>query len=257
MSPQVVLLRKEILESWRTRRLPAVLILFIAIGLLAPLTAKYLPEIIKAALGDQISVPIPTPKAADAVLQLQKNLGQLGAFAAIVLAMNAVAGEKEHGTAAFLLTKPVGRGAFIGAKLAALGLVLGAAVSASVVVGWVYTAVLFQPLPIAGWLALGVLSWLGLAVWGAITFFASTVTGSAAAAAGVGIVALIVLSLVSAIPQVGRFLPPALDGPALALAAGNTADLAADTLAMAVGGSIVILIASSVGAWLAFRRQEL
>lgn len=257
MSRSLVLLRKEVVESWRTRRLPAVLIMFITIGLLAPLTAKYLPEIIKAALGDEISVPLPTPTAADAVLQLQKNLGQLGAFAAIVLAMNAVAGEKEHGTAAFVLTKPVRRGAFIGAKLVALGLVLALAVIAAIMVGWVYTAVLFEPLPIAGWLALAVLSWLGLAVWAAITFFASTVTGSAAAAAGLGIVALIVLSLVSAIPQIARFLPPALDGPALALATGNTADLAADTLTTAVGGSVVLLVASAAGAWLAFRHQEL
>ncbi len=252
-----VLLRKELLESWRTRRLPAVLIMFIAIGLLAPITAKFLPEIIKAALGDEISVPLPTPTAADAVLQLQKNLGQLGAFAAIVLAMGAVAGEKEHGTAAFMLTKPVGRGAFIGAKLAALGAVLALAVIAAVVVGWVYSAILFEPMPVAGWVALAFLTWLGLAVWAAITFLASTVTGSAAAAAGVGVVALIVLSLVSAIPQIARFLPGALDGPALALATGNLTDLAADTLATAVGGSIVVLVVSGVGAWLAFRHQEL
>jgi ABC-2 type transport system permease protein len=257
MNRFLVVLRKELVESWRTRRLPAVLIMFITIGLLAPLTAKYLPEIIKAALGDEISVPLPVPTAADAVLQLQKNLGQLGAFAAIVLAMNAVAGEKEHGTAAFVLTKPVRRGAFIGAKLVALGLVIGLAVVAAIMVAWVYTAVLFQPLPIAGWLALGVLSWLALSVWASITFFASTVTGSAAAAAGVGIVALIVLSLVSAVPQVARFLPPALDGPALALATGNTADLAVDTLTTAIGGSVGLLVASAVGAWLAFRHQEL
>lgn len=257
MSRSVVLLHKELIESWRTRRLPAVLIMFIAIGLLAPITAKYLPEIIKAALGDQITVPLPTPKAADAVVQLQKNLGQLGAFAAIVLAMNAVAGEKERGTAAFLLTKPVSRGGFIGAKLAALGLVLALAVVAAIVVGWVYTAILFEPLPIAGWVALGVLTWLGLSVWAALTFLASTVTGSAAAAAGIGIVALIVLSLISVIPQIARFLPPALDGPALALATGTTADLASDTLASAIVGSIVLLVLSALGAWLAFRRQEL
>ncbi len=257
MSAAAVLVRKELLESWRTRRLPAVLIMFITIGLLSPLTAKYLPEIIKAALGDQITVPLPTPAAADSVLQLQKNLGQLGAFAAIVLAMNAVAGEKEHGTAAFLLTKPVRRGAFIGSKLVALGAVLALAVVGAIVVGWVYTAILFEPQPLAGWVALGVLSWLALAVWAAITFLASTVTGSAAAAAGVGIVALIVLSLVSAIPPVARFLPPALDGPALALATGNVGSLAGDTLLSALGGSIVLLLASAAGSWLAFRRQEL
>ena len=249
--------RKELVESWRTRRLPAILSMFITIGLLAPLTARFLPEIIKAALGDEISVPLPTPTAADAVLQLQKNLGQLGAFAAIVLAMNLVAGERERGTAAFLLTKPVSRGAFIAAKLGAIGLVLALAVLGAVVVGWVYSAILFAPMPAAGWLILGVLTWLGLAVWAAITFLASTLTGSAAAAAGVGIVALIVLSLVSAVPQIARFLPPALDGPALALATGASDQLDTSTLATAVGGSIVLLVVSGVWAWLAFRRQEL
>jgi ABC-2 type transport system permease protein len=257
MTAFAVLTRKELLEAWRTRRLPAVLVMFVAIGILSPLTARYLPEILKAALGDQLTVPIPRPTAADAVLQLQKNLGQLGAFAAIVLAMGAVASEKERGTASFLLTKPIGRGAFLGAKLVAQGVVLGLAVLASTVVAWTYSAVLFQPGPIVGWLALTVLAWLGLAVWAAITFLASTVSGSSAAAAGIGVVALIGLSLVSAIPSVGRFLPPGLDGPALALATGDTAGLAGDELATAVLGCVALIALVGLVSWLAFRRQEL
>ena len=76
-------------------------------------------------------------------------------------------------------------------------------------------------MPIAGWVAMAVLAWLGVAVWAAITFLASTVTGSAAAAAGVGFVALLVLSIVGAIPNVGRFLPAGLAEPAVALATGG------------------------------------
>lgn len=257
MNAFAVLTRKELVEAWRTRRLPAVLIMFVAIGILSPLTARYLPEILKAALGDQLTVPIPRPTAADAVLQLQKNLGQLGAFAAIVLAMGAVASEKDRGTASFVLTKPVGRGAFLGAKLVAQGLVLGLAVLASTVVAWAYGAVLFEPGPVGGWLALAVLAWLGLAVWAAITFFASTVSGSAAAAAGIGVVALIGLSVVSAIPPVGRFLPPGLDGPALALATGRSAGFAGDELATAIAGCVALIALVGLGSWLAFRRQEL
>lgn len=252
-----VLLRKELLEAWRTRRLPAVMGLFVVLGIISPLTARYLPEILKAALGSQLTIPIPAPTVADAVLQVQKNLGQLGAFAAIVLAMGAVASEKERGTAAFILTKPASRGAFLGAKLAALGMVLALATLASIGIAWAYTAILFEPGPIGGWLALAVLAWLALAAWASITFLASTISGSSALAAGVGVVALIGLSLIGAIPQLGRFLPAGLDDPALALAVGVSAGFRVGELATAVLGSVAIVAASAGAAWLSFRHQEL
>ena len=97
MSGMSVLLRKELLESWRTMRLPIVAGLFLVVGLTSPLLAKFLPEIITAATGDQIpAIPIPTPVAVDAIDQLWKNLAQFGAFAAIVLAMGSVATERPH-----------------------------------------------------------------------------------------------------------------------------------------------------------------
>ncbi|MFL5717712.1 MAG: ABC transporter permease, partial [Chloroflexota bacterium] len=198
MSATTVLVRKELLESWRTMRLPIVGGLFLVVGLTSPLLARFLPEIITAAAGDQLpAIPIPTPVAADAADQLWKNLGQFGAFAAIVLAMGSVAGERDRGTAAFVLSKSVSRGAFLGAKVLGLGMVLGLCVVLATAVGWVYTAILFEPLPVAGWIAFAVLAWLGLAAWAAITFLASTVTGSTAAAAGIGFGALIVLSIVA------------------------------------------------------------
>ena len=79
-------------------------------------------------------------------------------------------------------------------------------------VGWIYTAILFEPPPVAGWIGLGVLAWLGLGAWAAITFLGSTVTGSTAAAAGIGFVALLVLSIVAAIPSVAPVTPGGLAG---------------------------------------------
>ncbi len=251
------LLLKETLEAWRSRRVVAVAILFVVLGIVSALSARYLPEILKLALGDQLTIPLPVPASADAVLQLQKNLGQVGALVAIVLAMGAVATEKERGTAAFVLTKPVSRGAFLGAKLVALGSVLGLATLAAVAAAWAYTAVLFEPGPILGWLALAVLAWLGLATWASVTFLASTVSGSAVVAAGVGVVALIAVSLVGAIPQAARFLPAGLESPARALAATGAEGVDASVLATAVVGTIVLIAGSAVLAWLSFRRQEL
>jgi ABC-2 type transport system permease protein len=251
-----VLVRKELLESWRTLRLPIVGGLFLLVGLTSPLLARFLPEIITAAAGDQLpAIPIPTPVAADAADQLWKNLAQFGAFAAIVLAMGSVATERDRGTAAFVLSKTVSRGAFLGAKVAALGLVLAICVALAVAVGWFYTAILFEPLPVGGWIAFALLAWLGLAAWAAITFLASTVTGSTAAAAGIGFGALLVLSLVAAIPNVGRFLPGGLAGPATALAAGAPVP-AGDVVVPAISTIVLIAVAVGAAAW-SFRRQEL
>ena len=134
--------------------------------------------------------------------------------------MGAVATEKDRGTAAFVLSKTASRGGFLRREGVSIGLVLAVVTVLGVAVGWIYTAILFEPMPVAGWVAMAVLAWLGVAVWAAITFLASTVTGSAAAAAGVGFVALLVLSIVGAIPTVARFLPAGLAEPAIALATG-------------------------------------
>lgn len=256
MTGGAILLRKELLESWRTMRLPIVAGLFLLVGLSSPLLAKFLPEIIEAAAGDQLpSIPIPTPVPLDAADQLWKNVAQFGAFAAIVLAMGAVATERDRGTAAFILSKTVSRGAFLAAKVGAIGAVLALSVAFAVIVGWVYTAILFEPFPVAGWVAFAFLAWLGLAAWAALTFLGSTVTGSAAAAAGIGFVALLALSIAAAIPNLGRFLPGGLAEPALALAAGLPVD-AVDVLTPVVATSVLIAVALGVSVW-SFRRQEL
>ena len=217
--------------------------LFLLVGLSSPLLARFLPEIITAAAGDQLpAIPIPTPVPADAADQLWKNLAQFGALAAIVLAMGSVATERDRGTAAFLLSKRVSRGTFIGAKVAGLGLVLGACVALAVAAGWFYTAVLFEPLPVLGWIGLAALAWLSLSAWAAITFLASTVTGSAAAAAGVGFVALLVLSIASAVPGVGRSCPAGWLSPAVAMAAGTPVE-PADVLTPVIATLVLIVAA--------------
>lgn len=255
MSSGSILVRKELLESWRTLRLPIVAGLFLVVGLTSPLLARFLPEIIRVAAGDQLGpIPIQTPISADAAEQLWKNLAQFGAIAAIILAMGAVATERERGTAAFILSMTVSRDAFIAAKVAAIGAVLALSVVLATVAGWVYTAILFEPLPVVGWLALALLAWLSLAAWASLTFLGSTVTGSAAAAAGIGFVAFLGLSIASAVPNLDRFLPGGLAGPAVALAAGAPVEVG-DVVIPAVSTAILIMAAVLAAAW-SFRRQE-
>lgn len=253
-----VLLGKELREAWRTRRLPLVAILFVLVGLVSPLTAKFLPDILKAALGDQLKgIPIPLADATAGLEQLQKNLGQLGALAAIALAMGAVSGELDRGTAALVLAQPVGRPAFLAAKLAAIGIVLAIATALAVAVAWVYSAILFETLPVGGWLALAVLDWLALFAWAALTLWASAATGSTTAAAGLGFVALIVLSIAAVIPVVDQWLPSGLAGPALNLAANKAAAVDGAKLATSIAGSAIVVGVAAGAAIASFRRREL
>jgi ABC-2 type transport system permease protein len=250
-----VLLRKELLESVRTLRLPIVAGLFLVLGIVSPVTARYLREIVQTLAPAQIGIDIPPPTASDALDQVQKNVGQFGALAAILLTMGSVAVEKERGTAAFVLVKPVSRGAFLAAKIAAIGIVLSVATVLAVGAGWIYTAILFEPQQVGGWIVLGALLWLSTAAYAAVAFLGSTITRSSLAAAGIGFGGLIVLALLSAVPQVGRYLPAGLVTLGKVAAVGQTA---ADTDLLGPVASVAALIVVALGAaWLSFRRQEL
>jgi ABC-2 type transport system permease protein len=253
MTGFATLLRKELLEQWRTTRLPIVAAVFLLIGLSSPLLARFTPELISTLAGDQFQIALPTPTSADAYDQLAKNLGQFGALIAVLLAMGSVATEKERGTAALLLTKPVGRGAFLIAKLAAIATTLGISTAIAAAGAWFYTLVLFEPLPLAGFAAAVALLWLALVAFAAITFLGSTLTRSAMAAAGLGVAAFIVIGIVGIVPEIGRYLPIGLGTPARGLALGL-----ADVDALGPTIASIALIAGLVAvAWLSFRRQEL
>ena len=249
------LLRKELLEQWRTRRLLVVAVVFLAFGIMSPLLAYFTPEILKA-VGTGVpgaTIELPPPTTADAVAQLAKNVGQVGVLVAILLAMGAVAAEKDRGTAAFLLTLPAGRGAFLLAKLIAIGITLLVGIVLAGAADWFYTTVLFEQLAVPGFIALVLLLWLQMLAFAAVTFLASTVAGSQLVAGGVGFVAFVLVAIVSALPVIGDWTPLALSSTAMDVALGREPT----ALVQPVVASIAIVAACAIGAWLSFRRQEL
>jgi ABC-2 type transport system permease protein len=249
-----VLLRKELTEQWRTARLPVMAVIFLVIGLGSPLLAKYTPEIVKAASGS-VHIAIPTPTMADAVAQLTKNLTQFAAIAAILLAMGSVAGEKESGTAAFVLTKPATRLAFLVAKFGGLAVTLLVAVAASGAGAYLYTAVLFATPPALGFVAACLVLLLGPLELAAVTLLGSTLVRSAIPAAGLGLVGLVAGATVAAIPNAGRYSPFGMGTLANDLAAGRTVVWSDWGWPLVV--NVAIVVVALAASWVAFRRQEL
>lgn len=248
------LLRKELLEQWRTKRLLVVAVVFTLLGIGSPLLARYTPELIEAVGGLDIQIEFPTPTVADAVAQFLKNLGQAGILTAILLAMGSVANEKERGTAALILSKPASRAAFLLAKLLAIGTTLAVSLAIASVAAYVYSGLLFEWPSVGGWIGMTAMLLLALLGFAAITFLGSTLTRSALAAAGLGIAGMIAFALVAVLPNVAPYTPAGLSGgPAAAVALGHDPG--------PLIGPILVNLAIVAGlagiSWLVFRRQEL
>jgi ABC-2 type transport system permease protein len=253
MTGFAVMLGKELREQWRTRRLPIVAIVFAIFGIGSIVLTFYLPDLIKQFGTGGVVVELPPPTTKEAVLEFQNNLSQTAILAAILLAMGAVAGERERGVAALLLTKPLGRPAFLLAKATALATTLTVASVIAAVGAFAYTVYLFDAPDPAGFAVLTAFLVIPALLFAAITFLGSVVTGSIAGAAGIGIAALLVVGVLSLLPGVAAWLPSALGAPGIAAAIGEpVTDWWKPVLASVIG-----LVVALVLAVIAFRRQEL
>lgn len=246
-----VLLRKELREQVRSYRLLVIGLLFVFLGLASPLLAKLTPEILRrVGTGQGVVIEIPEPTALDAVAQYVKNLSQIALFVLIFLTMGSVAAEKERGTAAFVLVKPVSRLAFLSAKLAVSWASVAAALVLSSLCAYAYTAVLFLPLGVTAFALANLALLLHL-----LTFVATTVAFSAAARSQVvaGVLSFLAWILLASLGGLGyatEFLPGRLLSAAAAAAAGGP--LPWEPLV----GSGALIALSFVGAVAAFRRWE-
>ncbi len=245
---------KELQEQWRTRRAVVMVAVFVLFGLASPLIAKFTPEILKSVPGaEQFAGLIPEPTAADAVGQYIKNLTQFGFVLVILLGMGAVAGEKERGTAAIILSKPLPRWAFLLSKFVAQAVVYLVALLLGTLAAYYYTLVLFEPLAFGPFLFGGLLLWLWALVFAAATLLGSTIGKSTGGAAGVALLGAVLLLILGGFPQVSSFFPSALVGWAAQL--GLPGEVPFNGAALSANG--VLILAFLITAVALFERQEI
>jgi ABC-2 type transport system permease protein len=251
-----VLLAKEMREQFRTNRFIAVAAVFILFGIIGPLTDRYMKELIDA-VGSQsggFTIQVPPPTLQGAATQILKNMSQFGIICALLLAMGSVAWEKERGTAGMILTKPASRAAFLAAKLVAISLTLGFATALGCGFGFVYTLLLYPSVfPLGGYVAMALMMWWMCVAFAAITLLGSTVTRSAIAAAGIGLLAFVLLGIVGALPVIGAYSPASLGAPALDLMLGRDPGWIVGPVLF----NLALVPALFALTWLSFRRQEL
>lgn len=111
--------KKEFYEYIRTYKVFISAIFFLLLGFLNPITAKYMPELMKEFMPEGLNITLPEPTIFDSWLQFFKNVPQLGLVAIVIIFNGIMANELSKGTLTNMLTKGLSRKIVILSKFTA------------------------------------------------------------------------------------------------------------------------------------------
>ena len=120
MKRYVAFTKKEFLEQLRTYRMLILFSVFFIFGLMSPLLAKILPEILSGMDLQGMIITIPEATAVDAYAQFFKNMTQMGIIVILLVFGGVISNELTRGTLVNVLAKGLGRHTVILAKYTAM-----------------------------------------------------------------------------------------------------------------------------------------
>ena len=218
----MTLWRLEFLRVVRTRRWIALAAVYVGFGLLGPLSAKYLAEILKFSGTEQEGVVITFPPAvpADGMASYVGNALQVGTIVAVVVAAGALAFDAIPEMGVFLRTRTASVWQILVPRLVVSFAVCSAAFVVGTATAWYETWALLGPLS-ASAVAWGTL--LGIlftAFVVALVAAASQWTKGVLGAVMTSLVVLIVLPILGIVDGIQVWLPTRLGGALTELTAG-------------------------------------
>ncbi len=250
-NPTMILLKKELMEQMRTYKILIVGAVFLFFGLMSPLTAKFMPDIVEmVGVARNISLQLPEPTVSDAHAQYIKNISQLCTFILIFIFMGSVAQEKEKRSVEFLLVKPVKRTTFIAAKYVSHAILVWFGITVSFLIGSLYIAILFGNFDLVPFIKVNAILFLYIVVTTSATICFSTILKSQVGAGIAAFVAWIILSLASNIQHIGKYFPGKLIEESSAAGASMT------PMWQPFLGAIFFIAVFVVAAIFSFRRWE-
>ncbi|WP_227395056.1 ABC transporter permease subunit [Jeotgalibacillus aurantiacus] len=201
MNAYPVLLKKEWLEMKRSYKWLWMPLVFIALGIMQPLTSYYLPDILEqfGGLPEGAVIEIPLPGAGQVFVETLGQFSQIGLFVVVLGIMGMLSGERTGGTAVMVLAKPVSYFAYFFSKWTAAAAIVLISYVAGAAASLYYIYLLFDPISFADVMSASFfyILWLLFAV--SLVLSLSTVLKRSAAVAGAGLVILLLLSLLSSI----------------------------------------------------------
>ncbi|MCQ4636297.1 ABC transporter permease subunit [Anaerovorax odorimutans] len=222
MNGFIAFTKKELCESLRTYKLIILGIVFLLLGIMSPLTAKLMPELIGSFLPEGMTMSIAEPTAMDSWMQFFKNVPQIGLVVTVILFSAMISGELSRGTLVNVLTKGLCRSSVILAKFLAALLTFTAAYVLCFAACLGYT-VLYWHDPVS------LLPLAVFALWAfGILLIASLLLGGVLFRSGYGALLFtggftVCLFLLNFFPQVQKFSPLRLAADNVSLLSGELA----------------------------------
>lgn len=248
----MTLWRLEWLRLARTHRWMVILGTYLLFGIMGPLTAAYLQDII-GRFGGDVTIIAPDPRPADGIIQFISNASQLGLLAVVIVGVGALAVDARPEIAAFLRTRVPRASTLLLPRylatvtVAAVGLMVGTGTA------WVLTTLLIGGLPVAGMLVGTVYGVLYLAFAVAVLAAVSGFTRSQPTTVFAALAILLALPLVGLLPALEPWLPSELLSAVAAMVDGAGAGDFARSIATAVVATAGLLALSTHR----FARREL
>jgi len=245
------LLGKECKESFRKYRLLIATCFFLFFGLASPIIAKFTPELLKKFASSEGSIiKIPSPTSVEAMSQYIKNLSQILVPVLIFLSMGSMTREKEKGIAAFVLVKPVSRTELLLVKWVTLLIIITAGILLAGSGCYLYTCILFSPVPVESFLLMNLMIFLNMATFVTLTLLFSTLANSQVVTGVLAFFTWVLASAMSGLPGIGKFLPGSLVQNASQIIKGQS------LLWEPAAGSIAIIVTALLVSALAFHKWE-
>jgi len=254
MRNYIAFTKKELLESIRTYRLLIMLLVFFIFGIMSPLAAKMMPEILSTAMPEGITVSLAEPTAIDAWTQFFKNISQMGLIVTIIIFSGVLGTELSKGTLINLLTKGLSRNTVILSKFTGMAIIWTISYATSFIVTLGYTVHLFPNDEVSNLLFSVFCLWLFGIFLLTVLLFASTLIKNNYGALLISGAVIVVLKLCNIVPRLQSYNPLSLasDNVSLLTKTVEVSSLS-DAAAISIICSAMLIIASI----LIFRKRQL
>ncbi len=246
-----ILLAKEVTESFRSHRFLIWTIICGFFGILSPLSAFYMPNIL-ALIGSTQNIVLTMTEITyrDAVDQYVKNFTQLGSILMIFLAMGSVAGEKADGSLQFLVVRPITYRLILCSKMLAMVFMAGSGIGIAVIFSSLYACYLFPGFPLIQFMQSNLLLMLYLVVIGVMTISVSAMVKKPVVAGLCSLGLWLLFSMFGSLGGSGEYSFPRLGTEMIRITEGFSMSLKPFV------SSLVILIGGSEGSLQVFKRWE-
>ena len=237
--------RLEWLRLVRTKCWIALLGVYVFFGLVGPLSARYLGEIVER-FGGGVEVTFPPPVPSDGMIQYVSNVSQIGLLVAVVVAAGSLAFDAKPEMGVFLRTRIPRVRDILVPRLTVTYLAVAISFVVGALAAWYETAVLIGSLPVGGTLAGIGFGLLYLALVVAVVAAAAGRARSVLGAVMITVIVLLVMPIIGVIEAIGEWLPSHLVGALAELSAGAA-------IGEYTGAATVTILAIGLAVWMAVR----